>query len=300
MSVASRARCELIHTSDLGLAILRQPNAYRRKPLVTAARRRPGRRTNRLFWVLPAAVLLFTAEITFIVTCVYARTLVHAKTSDIPVIVASPPLPILREARLGLRVDVQPGGLRVSWTPEASLVQSASHATLRIDEALQHRDIHLDPSQMADGSILYRPSSDDVTFRLELQRPGNSSLSQTARVIGASRPQADMDPKTGPPSRKRNIAKPPMTHSWDWLENMATIKQPRVVPAPVLQRPPAIALPTVQNPGSLPFTPGSSPPPAYSPPERRSKFFTTTIKHFGSIIKDPRKRGTSEAFMPSR
>lgn len=223
MSVASRARCELIHTSDLGLAILRQPNAYGRRQIVATARRHPRRRTNRLFWVLPAAVLLFTAEITFIVTSIYARTLVHARTSDIPVVVEPPPaLPILREARLGLRVDVQPGGLRVSWTPEVSVVQSASQATLRIDEALQHRDIHLDPSQMADGSILYRPSSDDVTFRLELQRPGNSSLSQTARVVGASKSQTDMDPKAGSPSRKRSIAKPPMTHSWDWLENTAS------------------------------------------------------------------------------
>ncbi len=294
MSVASRARCELIRTSDLGLTILREGNAYSRKQVITAVRRRPGRKSNKLVWVLAAAILLFCAEITFI------AGYLHAKASNIPVIVQQPPQLVLREARLGLRVDVQPNGLRVSWTPETSAVQSASEASLQIDEGLQHRDIHLGPAQIAGGSILYRPTSDDVTFRLELRPAGNATVAQTVRVVGGSRAQADTDTGAKPSSRKRNFAKPPQTHSWHWLESATTAIRPKAVtPIPALQRPPDIRVESVPNPKSLPFTP-SGPPPPYSPPDRRSKFFTSTIKHFGSILKDARKKGTSEAFMPSR
>ena len=85
-------------------------------------------------------------------------------------------------SELNLKVRNEDDRLRLSWNQRNRTVASASDATLQIFDGQQHRDIHLDGRQVADGSVLYRPLTSDVTFRLEV-RGDQGATSGSVRVL---------------------------------------------------------------------------------------------------------------------
>jgi rare lipoprotein A len=89
----------------------------------------------------------------------------------------------------GLGVIVEPAGdfLRLTWTRDTSAVRSATTGVLRIEDGPAHQDIILDPQRLSNGSILYRPASRDVTFRLEIRR-GRRTAAETVRVVNGVGP----------------------------------------------------------------------------------------------------------------
>ena len=90
-------------------------------------------------------------------------------------------------AGLGLRVEVQGSSLRLTWNHQAHSVQGAKEGILRIDDGSQHREAYLDTAQVSTGSILYRPSSDDVVFRLEIRGEVGAPSSESVRVLDGLR-----------------------------------------------------------------------------------------------------------------
>jgi hypothetical protein len=91
---------------------------------------------------------------------------------------------------LGLHVESQGERLLLSWNRRNPVVSSATGAILSIHDAGQDRDIKLDSSQVAEGAVLYKPVSGDVTFRLEVTGPGRTTAAGSMRVLDATNPAA--------------------------------------------------------------------------------------------------------------
>lgn len=119
---------------------------------------------------------------------------------------------VLPNPRLGLRVEVQGDGLLVDWDRRSPLVRSALNGVLRIEDGEQPRVLHLDAAQVAGGTILYKPASGDVTFRLEVQTQEGARAMESVRVLDSLKPAGDgalkPDSNGSPPSVSPPVAKP--------------------------------------------------------------------------------------------
>lgn len=105
---------------------------------------------------------------------------------------------IFPDTGLGLRVEGQGERVLLSWNRRNALVRSSQGGVLHIDDGPQHRDVRLDPAQIANGSVLYRPGSDDVSFRLEVHGQQGAAIAETMRVLdGAKAPPLEV--KNAPP-----------------------------------------------------------------------------------------------------
>lgn len=94
----------------------------------------------------------------------------------------------LPSAGLGLRVEVQGDRLLINWDRRSPLIRSALDGVLRIEDGEQRRALYLDSSQVAAGSILYKPASGDVTFRLEVQSEQGARMVESVRVLDSLKP----------------------------------------------------------------------------------------------------------------
>lgn len=86
---------------------------------------------------------------------------------------------------LGLQVERNPPDLLVIWNRNAREIAAARRATLFIRDGRAERSLDLDGTQLARGSFLYSPSSDDILFRLEVFGTDDGSVAQSIRVLNA-------------------------------------------------------------------------------------------------------------------
>jgi hypothetical protein len=93
-------------------------------------------------------------------------------------------------ASLGLAIQPGAGSWRVSWDPNSTAARQSEKGVLDITEAASHDRIPLSAAQIHSGSATYRPTADDVTFRLELFGSDNSVVSETYRVLLKPREEA--------------------------------------------------------------------------------------------------------------
>ena len=136
-------------------------------------------RTNRLYWTLGAVVSGIAAGAMFL-------GLLHANSST-PV---TKPPPSVSAALappspgVDMRVEAQQGDrLLVKWNRDSPIIGAAKYGTLYIDDGPQHKEIVFAPGEMRSGSILYRPASDDVSFRLQVLGRDDSMSTETVRVL---------------------------------------------------------------------------------------------------------------------
>ena len=117
---------------------------------------------------------------------------------------------------LNLRVRSEDERLRLMWNPHNPAVASATDGTLQILDGNQRRKIRLEGRQIADGSVFYRPLTNDVTFRLDV-RGERATASGSVRVLdgpqGRQTPVLDVsDPApTGTPVDQALNPLPPTT-----------------------------------------------------------------------------------------
>src|SRR5579884_4060135 len=97
---------------------------------------------------------------------------------------------LLPDTGLNLRVEGQGDRVLLSWNRRNSVVRSAAGATLHIDDGAQHRDVRLDAAQVENGAVLYRPNSDDVSFRLDVRGQDGSSIAENLRVLDSTHANA--------------------------------------------------------------------------------------------------------------
>lgn len=138
---------------------------------------------SRGFWVLSAALFALVAGVTFAIF--YFHQAWAARASVAPEIIRAP-VPVSHSS-LRMHVEVQGERVLVSWDPRASGVQQASGGLLTIEDAGQKSEFPLDATQAANGSVLYRPASGDVTFRLQIHDASGAVFNDSLRVLDPAR-----------------------------------------------------------------------------------------------------------------
>jgi len=99
---------------------------------------------------------------------------------------------------LNMRVRNEDERLRLTWNQRNPAVASATDGTLQIFDGQQHREVHLDGRQVADGSVLYRPLTNDVTFRLEVRGEQGGTSGSIRLLDGLSGQRAALDVSAPP------------------------------------------------------------------------------------------------------
>ncbi len=92
-------------------------------------------------------------------------------------------------------LKIVPNGryLQVTWDRRAPAVMNAERGVLTIAEGPYRRDVHLDATQLRNGSVAYSPSGTDVSFRLELMGP-RTTVSESLRFVAAVGPEQAATP----------------------------------------------------------------------------------------------------------
>jgi protein TonB len=98
---------------------------------------------------------------------------------------------------LSLRVERNAGQLLLTWNRNASAIQTASRATLTINDGDHREDADLDLGLLRSGNVVYTPITNDVSFRLEVTDvQGGKSVSESMRVLAGRPSPAPVDPQT--------------------------------------------------------------------------------------------------------
>lgn len=84
---------------------------------------------------------------------------------------------------LGMEVVSQGDTLRLTWNRSLSSVRDSIGGNLQIHDGEKYREVALDRTEVARGLIYYIPTSDDVTFRLNIQSHEPTQLSGIARIL---------------------------------------------------------------------------------------------------------------------
>ena len=89
-------------------------------------------------------------------------------------------------------MDSEDSRLVLRWDRQNPLMLSATGATLLIQDGSQQRTVHLDGTQLADGSVAYKPVSNDVSFRLEVNSPEGSGTASVRVLDGTLKPTSQI------------------------------------------------------------------------------------------------------------
>jgi hypothetical protein len=93
------------------------------------------------------------------------------------------------ESPLGLRVTSLPHQLQIRWNSDAQAIRSAARGELRISEGdiVVTEVIPMEKQQLLDGYVAYRPLTNDVSIRFEVEAPDGSRTSESIRAVGDAR-----------------------------------------------------------------------------------------------------------------
>jgi len=95
--------------------------------------------------------------------------------------------------KIGLHADVEGNALRVQWDRKSRQILNADHATLFIQDGAERSQLDLTGRQLDGSTVLYRPESERVNFRLEVYRGSQSAADSTDLSLphetGRRRPQ---------------------------------------------------------------------------------------------------------------
>lgn len=120
-----------------------------------------------------AAIFVLTGGLTF------ASIFLHTP--------AKQELPDYLPAATGFSLKIQPqgDGLLLTWNGNLAGAYKARGIML-IDDAARHREVPLEPDEIANGALLYRPASSNVVFRLRLSNDRGKTLTDSLRTVNAS------------------------------------------------------------------------------------------------------------------
>lgn len=140
--------------------------------------------SRKLRWVVTAAVIVMALGLA--VACL---NFLSNSSRSTAATLAPPP----QNGGLGLLVHVQSDGFLLTWDRESPAVRSAVKGVLRIQDGPEKRTTELQRSELSNGSIVYRPASDDVDFLLTVYgkdgfvtREGVRALNASPSSVGAS------------------------------------------------------------------------------------------------------------------
>lgn len=128
-------------------------------------------------------------------------------------------IPGQQAAALSLRVERSAGELLLSWNRDSDAIKNAAHGTLAITDGEQHENVNLDLGQLKNGSIVYSPTGNDVSFQLSIVGQNSAQTSSESVRILKTRPSplADNTPaptqKTPPPAPAPRTEPAPTTNA---------------------------------------------------------------------------------------
>ncbi len=144
---------------------------------------------------------------------------------------------------LSLRVEHSQGELLLSWNRDSETVKNAAHAELTILDGTQHANVNMDLAQLQNGSIVYSPTSADVSFQLSVTgKDSSKTQSESVRVLRTRpSPMPDNSPaeKTAAIPSAPNAANPPAGNPADTGTASATPGNPNGSPSEPQQAKPA-------------------------------------------------------------
>jgi hypothetical protein len=97
---------------------------------------------------------------------------------------------------LGMRVEAQKNSFRVTWNRNLPALRNRG-GVLRIDDGHQSRELQLDQSQIATGSLVYVSDSTDLTFGLQINGEQGRQLAERVRVVVGKQSVAAAEPAEG-------------------------------------------------------------------------------------------------------
>lgn len=165
--------------------LLEQESLDAEAPPALAETRVPATRNRLVVVLLFAAVFVVAAGVTFALAYFRDRRSTSVRT-------AASVQGMSRSARLGMRARQQGDALLLSWDGKSPAVQSATDGLLQIDDGAQHREIALDHAGIVSCSMLYKPNSDNVVFRLELRGKEGVRGAESLEVVGTQTRTADL------------------------------------------------------------------------------------------------------------
>jgi hypothetical protein len=139
---------------------------------------------------------------------------------------------ILPSNGLNLRIEGQGDRVLLSWNRRNAVVRTATGAILHINDGERSRDVRLDPAQVENGAVLYRPTSDDVSFRLEVRGQDGGSVAENLRVLDSGGPA--QVPELSSNSQPGSVITTPATvqvpHNWQPAPVTSRVDVPQPLP----------------------------------------------------------------------
>jgi hypothetical protein len=123
---------------------------------------------------------------------------------------------------LELRIERTGDDLILKWNRSAPAVQAAQRALVAITDSGVDRRVSLTGEQLRSGHFFYRPLSDDVGLRLEVQTGDNRLIAENVRVVdGLTTVDAPGGPgiRSAPPDP---IYSPPPPPGWKAMDRVQT------------------------------------------------------------------------------
>ncbi len=212
-------------------------------------------------WLSLALVAILCSGITF---AVYALNGVGTGSSKLSQIMRV----LFPGTDLELRAEGSGDRLLLTWNRRNPVVASAANAVLSITDGPQRFERKLDPVQIANGSVLYRPISGDVTFRLQVFGTDQAIAIGSLRVLDATAAPAITEAKSENKSEIKPVDNKPALDSGN----------PPSAQAQQALTPPPAAI--VQNslPAAIQRATRQNVPPTYSPKQKRELEALTNVK----------------------
>lgn len=165
--------------------------------------RRPYTWRKRLQWEVLAAGVLVAAALGLL----YWQY--HGAEIDSDTVTTQQRQPV-RVSSVGLSVHPGEGGWRITWDTNAAAVRTAFRGALQVTENESQERIPLSAAEIHGGVVTYRPTSDDVTFRIELTAPDGSESAESYRVVRQAPENARTAPRPGRTTVPRAAVPPPV------------------------------------------------------------------------------------------
>jgi len=176
-----------------------------------------GRRGGKLPWLAGAAVLVTISGLA--ITFWNSRPSASQRRTAVAL--------AQQDASLGLGIHVLGDDFLITWDRETPEIRSATKGVLRIQDGSQLRSTEMEPTELANGSIQYRPRSDDVDFLLTVYSADGAVTREGIRALdGTSRSSTALAgdaPQLVPAATRRQFSGSKSSHSGaEPLKDMAS------------------------------------------------------------------------------
>ena len=96
---------------------------------------------------------------------------------------AAAPAPAMKPTPLGLRVTSTPQQIQLFWDHDSNAIQNAEKGTIRISDGDASEAIPFDSRQLQDGALVYKPLTNDVSVRMEVDERDGQRVAESVRAV---------------------------------------------------------------------------------------------------------------------